>query len=110
FPAPRRPPAGPRGPRLRSMPPRSPLTIVVPCFEPPTGWAANVTGNLAQIERRLGFAPELVLVDDGSVGDETRRGIEEIRATLPRATILRDEVNMGKGHALRRGVSVAHTP
>jgi glycosyltransferase involved in cell wall biosynthesis len=88
----------------------APLTIVLPCFTPPAGWAGNVIANVQQIEERLGFPPVLVVVDDGSRTSEARAGVGELREALPSATIVRYDENMGKGFALRRGVAEASTP
>jgi glycosyltransferase involved in cell wall biosynthesis len=87
----------------------APLTIVLPCFNPSTGWAANVLTNLAKIEERLGFMPRLVLVNDGSDTAETRTGIRTLSEAMPDAAIVEYEANRGKGHALRRGVAEAST-
>jgi glycosyltransferase involved in cell wall biosynthesis len=87
----------------------APLTIVLPCFNPPPGWATNVLSSLARIEERLGFSPHLVLVNDGSDTAETRSGIRALSDAMPEATIVGYEANMGKGHALRRGVAQART-
>ena len=49
---------------------------------------------------------QLVIVDDCSK-DGTREVLEEIAASEPRITLMRHEVNRGKGAALRTGIALA---
>lgn len=82
------------------------LTVVIPAYNE----ALRIPKSLESIQRHFAnkpFAVELIVVDDGSTDNMT--------SLLPRATsgwptvsILRNELNRGKGFSVRRGVLAAH--
>jgi dolichyl-phosphate beta-glucosyltransferase len=78
------------------------LSIVIPAYDEALRIRTtleNVLGFLAQ--KRYGW--ELIVVDDGST-DGTAPLLAELAARCPRAHILRNERNRGKGFSVRRGV------
>jgi dolichyl-phosphate beta-glucosyltransferase len=79
------------------------LSIVVPAFNE----AARIGDSLQKIDaflRRSKIACELIVVDDGSA-DNTA---DVIRRTLVKdVRVLRNDVNHGKGYAVRQGVLAA---
>jgi glycosyltransferase involved in cell wall biosynthesis len=77
------------------------LSVVIPTY--------NDSHRLAQAHRELlaflrsqSYAFEIVLVDDGSAP-----GIAPAQADFEDAVIIRNPRNMGKGHAVRRGMLMA---
>src|SRR5256885_5803608 len=78
------------------------LTVVVLCF--------NEQKTIAEALRLVLASPwtaEVIVVDDGSTD-----GSPDIVAAIgdPRVTLLRQQVNQGKGAALRRGFAAATKP
>ena len=90
--------------------PSVPLALVVPCYNPPAGWAPRLAERFEAFAKTLATPPEaihVVLVNDGTPGGLDDRDVRALRASLPRLTFLDSPVNRGKGHALRRGVRAA---
>jgi glycosyltransferase involved in cell wall biosynthesis len=77
------------------------------------GWALNEEQNLAEYLRRaeaflssVSDDYELVLIDDGST-DRTWALANELQATRPWLTVLKNDRNRGPGYCYRRGISAA---
>ncbi len=77
------------------------LTVVMPVYNEAATVAEIVKVVLAQRPVR-----QLVIVDDCS-GDGTWNHLEPLAHTQPRIKLIRHEVNMGKGAALRTGIAQA---
>jgi dolichyl-phosphate beta-glucosyltransferase len=76
------------------------LSVVIPAFNE-AGRLPPTLERVAAFLRGWGKGHEVLVVDDGST-DETARAARE-----GGATVLRDERNRGKGHAVRRGMLAA---
>ena len=79
---------------------RMPVVVVIPAFRPDRA--------LVDLVRELVQSPPLgsiIIVDDGS-GDQFRH-VFETCASLPRVEVLRHTANLGKGQALKSGMSHA---
>jgi dolichyl-phosphate beta-glucosyltransferase len=76
------------------------ISVVIPAFNE----AARLPRTLERVAaflRAWGGTHEVLVADDGSTDDTARRAREA------GATVLRDERNRGKGHAVRRGMLAA---
>jgi dolichyl-phosphate beta-glucosyltransferase len=76
------------------------LSVVIPAFNE-AGRLPRTLERVAAFLRGWGGSHEVLVADDGST-DETARKAQEAGAT-----VLRDERNRGKGHAVRRGMLAA---
>lgn len=89
------------------------LALVLPCYNPPEGWAANVLGSLQRLRPMLPptLRLHLYVVNDGSPQGVTEADIALLRGALPTEfSYLHYPVNRGKGYALRVGVQQVHEP
>jgi dolichyl-phosphate beta-glucosyltransferase len=81
------------------------LTLVVPCYN----GEDRLPSALAQITKFLASQPyesELVLVDDAS-DEPAARVLREFAASRPGVTLLRNDLNSGKGASVARGLLAA---
>ncbi|MGA2382686.1 MAG: glycosyltransferase [Gemmatimonadales bacterium] len=99
----------PPQPALAGAGPRTPATIVVPCYneELILPYLAN---TLKSVEQKLGDRYDLrfVFVDDASV-DGTWEALHRIFGTMPNATFLRHERNRGVAAGVMTGLRHART-
>ena len=94
-------------PQSRGLPPDpadSRLAVIMPVFNEAQTVAAIVETVLAQP-----MVEELIAVDDGS-SDGTSDVLAELSKNHPRLTLIRHDINQGKGAALRTGFSAARSP
>ena len=78
------------------------LSIVIPAYNE----AQRIGSTLEKVRdyaQSKPFSVELILVDDGST-DQTPEVLRKFAAEFPRARVLRNEPNRGKGYSVRRGV------
>lgn len=90
----------------------SSLALVLPCYNPPEGWAANIVASMARFEALLPESARpvhLYLINDGSAA-VTEADVAFLRPRLPYFTYLTYTENRGKGYALRTGVSQVTEP
>ena len=85
--------------------PASAFALVLPCYNPPAGWAANILASLSRLQVLLppDTSVHLYLINDGTAG-VADTDLALLRAHLPQFTYLHYPVNHGKGYALRTGV------
>ena len=82
------------------------LSVVLPCFGPAADWQAQVIAGYEAVVKAIGFAPELIIVDDGNaLPVESAAG--ELKTRIPQVRFIRYTPNRGKGYALRQGVAAA---
>lgn len=84
----------------------SQLSIVLPCYNPPDDWEAQVSEAYAYIARRLAIDPELIIVNDGS-SKNIDIDLEHLKIKIPGLINIALPQNKGKGAALRAGVAKA---
>ena len=82
------------------------LAIILPCYNPPVGWGTIALDGYQMLQGKLGFAPKLIVVNDGSPGDLSE-AIQVMQASIPDFEFIHCEINQGKGAALRHGVAHA---
>ncbi|MDD2239302.1 MAG: glycosyltransferase family 2 protein [Kiritimatiellae bacterium] len=79
------------------------LSIVIPVYNE----AATISQLVDMVRAvEIGLDKEIILVDDYS-NDGTREVLQQLEATHPNVIVLLQEVNQGKGAALRRGFETA---
>lgn len=83
------------------------VSLVLPCYNPPQGWAENIVRQYGLLTGLAGQAMELVIVRDGISRGVTDGDIRLITEQIPGVHFIRYEHNKGKGHALRTGIAQA---
>jgi glycosyltransferase involved in cell wall biosynthesis len=89
------------------------LAIVLPCFRPPSGWAANIIDSLKRFQALLPepVALHLYVVNDGAQDEVTAADLTLLHKALPEQfTYAAYATNHGKGHALRQGMAQVQEP
>jgi glycosyltransferase involved in cell wall biosynthesis len=82
------------------------LDIVVPCYQPPVGWAKNLVEAYREFSAHSKSSLVcLILVDDGTDPPLEGQDLDFVKAQIPRFQQIRHTVNRGKGAALRTGVA-----
>lgn len=78
--------------------------LIIPCFNPPLGWASKLVENTAKLVQLLPEADiHLILVNDGSTHGVQPADIRLLHENLPHFKYITYAVNQGKGHAIRIG-------
>jgi glycosyltransferase involved in cell wall biosynthesis len=77
------------------------LSVVVPAYREAKHIAENLRRLLVELDR-LGISYEVIVVSDGNTDDTV---LEAERVISPNLKVVQYNVNMGKGYALRCGVS-----
>jgi glycosyltransferase involved in cell wall biosynthesis len=83
------------------------LSIVLPCFNPPTDWENVVISSIKSLEEKINQPIELIIVNDGSNRNVSPESIAKIQSSLTSVHFIEHEINQGKGQALRTGVKQA---
>jgi glycosyltransferase involved in cell wall biosynthesis len=89
----------------------SSVDLVLPCYNPPTGWAGNLVAAMQRLQQLVpDVSWRVLVVNDGSPRGVTDADITHLRHALPSFEYLTYAVNRGKGYALRQGVAQATAP
>lgn len=83
------------------------LSIILPCYNPPDEWASNIITNYQELTKRINETIQVVLVNDGSAISITEAHIDILRQRIPEFIYIDNNVNRGKGYAIRCGVKQA---
>lgn len=84
------------------------LDIILPCYNPPEGWAETVIRSMTRIREALpDTALHLIVVNDGSTQGVAEADIAQLQAAIQQFTYIPSSPNAGKGFALRKGVEKA---
>ncbi|MBK7938645.1 MAG: glycosyltransferase [Lewinellaceae bacterium] len=86
------------------------LNVIVPCYNPPEGWAEALAGRFEQF--RSGVAgwvahTGLIVVNDGSSAEATELNFKRLSQLIPEVKVVSYTSNRGKGYALRQGVAAS---
>ena len=85
--------------------------LVIPCFNPPQGWAAILVLRVEALREALNVpALPITIVNDGSTRGVTEEDRTMIQDRLGNIQWLAHGTNKGKGAALRTGVAAASGP
>lgn len=87
------------------------LDIILPCYNPVSGWAENVIQSYKEISTHIGNENiQLILVNDGSSKGISDDDINKIKQSIQLFSYISYPVNKGKGAALRMGVARSTAP
>ena len=84
-----------------------PLTLILPCFNPPQGWEQNICTVYRQFCAQIKVVAEVIIVFDGMSDAVTEQGIVFLQQQIPSIQIVSYPDNRGKGYAIRQGVMKA---
>jgi glycosyltransferase involved in cell wall biosynthesis len=82
------------------------LSIVLPCYNPPTNWQIQIVQFLENIQSDIAGELELIIVNDGCTTIE-EKDLSILQDSIPNFTWISYEKNKGKGYAIRQGVKAA---
>ncbi len=81
------------------------VDIVLPCYNPPSGWSEKVVQTINEINTQLdGITCRLIIVNDGSRKGFTSQDADYLQRQLPGTIVVDKHENRGKGAALREGI------
>jgi glycosyltransferase involved in cell wall biosynthesis len=85
------------------------LDIILPCYNPRSGWEKQLTVSLNNIRLLLGsdILNQVILVNDGSSTGISEREVAFLENEIPELKIIEYAQNKGKGFAVRKGVKSA---
>lgn len=80
--------------------------MVLPCYNPESGWVQRVLKSWTHLKQELAdLELRLIVVNDGSTRGLTPADIDLLRLSIPSLSLIVSSPNMGKGYALRKGVA-----
>ncbi|MBN2055622.1 glycosyltransferase family 2 protein [bacterium] len=80
------------------------LSVIIPAFNEENR-IGNTLMSVQNYLKRQSYGSEILVVDDGS-SDGTVQAVET-HADFPRLRIIRNSINRGKGHSVRKGIQSA---
>lgn len=82
------------------------VDIIVPCFNPRSGWEQILAQSVLEIKKELpeGALVSVILVSDGSAHGFSEEQTERLLKQVPEVRIIEYGQNKGKGHAVRTGI------
>jgi glycosyltransferase involved in cell wall biosynthesis len=83
------------------------LSIVLPCYNPDTNWAANILIRYNEIAPLLkNYTVDIIVVNDGS-STNLEAELMSLTQQLPNCKTISYHTNKGKGYAIRQGIEQA---
>jgi glycosyltransferase involved in cell wall biosynthesis len=87
---------------------RPKLTIVLPCYNPPTNWAHQIIATWQVLEKQIPDADlSLIVVNDGSRTPLSINALFELENVISDFKFVEYSQNQGKGYAVREGMKQA---
>ncbi len=83
------------------------LSLVLPCYNPVSGWEQIVYSNYHSFCKDVQEAIELIIVLDGKSANISNESLLFLKQQIPQLTVVEYPDNRGKGYALRQGVAMA---
>lgn len=86
------------------------LQVIVPCYNPPEHWETLLAAHFAAFQAMISDKRHevgLMVVNDGSTQNTTEANIKRLSDLIPGVQMVSYTQNMGKGFALRKGVSAS---
>ncbi len=84
------------------------LDIILPCYNPISGWNNNIIQSFNEIKQQLPDVNiKLILINDGAAKGITDNLVAEIKNNIPNFLYINYPENRGKGYALRKGVEAS---
>ena len=82
------------------------LDIILPCYNPRSGWEKSLSESLSKIKSMLGedVLESIILVNDGSTTGISENEIAFLLKENPELKLIEYKQNKGKGFAVRKGV------
>lgn len=84
------------------------VSIVLPCYNPPQGWAENIVRQYGLLSALLAQTPELIVVQDGQSKGVSIKDFGLLQEQIASLQLIVSPINKGKGHALREGIAQAN--
>jgi glycosyltransferase involved in cell wall biosynthesis len=83
------------------------VSIVLPCFNPPEGWASNIIEQYTTLTGQISDTLQVILVNDGSTAALSEKDIHNLQNSIKDFILVSYSSNKGKGNAIREGVKKA---
>lgn len=84
---------------------RADLDLILPCYNPPSGWELKVIRKFKEVESLFdSIRFHLLIVSDGSTRGYEPETIATLEREIPGVRIIDYRPNRGKGYALREAV------
>ena len=83
----------------------SSLDIVLPCYNPRKGWEKVMIDKYVELKKILQIGIRFIVVNDGSTSGFTDAAVDRLEAALPNTLVVNNQINHGKGSAVRSGLS-----
>ena len=85
---------------------RSTLDIILPCYNPRSGWETQLNASISNIKSMLGdgVLGSVIIVNDGSTRGIDDHVIAVLTSSHPEIKLIQYTENRGKGFAVRKGV------
>lgn len=82
------------------------IDIILPCYNPQAGWERRLIRKHAELKQLLSDRPiRFIVVNDASARGFTDEAVKSLQDALPDTIIVDNQVNKGKGAAVRAGLS-----
>ncbi|MBI1780126.1 MAG: glycosyltransferase family 2 protein [Sphingobacteriales bacterium] len=81
------------------------ITLILPVYKPSVKWDITIIERYKELQEETNTPLNIVIVNDGSAGETYKHGKAVLQSALPQINFIENEINHGKGYALRCGVT-----